>query len=289
MQADNDALMPAGGRMDDRQAMEIEISSDNIRAAQVAYFAAMMEELKLFQVADKLVEAFQNGRLPLGHSRTGKKLFKYWQDGPRRIPAVARRKFYASALGIPGGDAGNGSNREFPDLFLRFVIAVVSFARQATVSDLATRASRLGSSWEAVHRAASELAVNLSRLGSGWTYFMATQLQTETNDVIKLLSEPGIISAIGARDMWEVVDEVAARELGGARNSIRYRTMAASGTTIIGWLAKNARALSSNKLSHRLNPDAELFQACEQWLAVAGEMEERQQPSDPKQSLPSEA
>jgi hypothetical protein len=283
MPAGKDASTQAG------RALELDISSDNIRAAQVAYFAAMMEELKLFQVADKLVEAFQNGRLPLGHSRTGKKLFKYWQDGTRRIPAVERRKFYASALGLPGGEEGSGSNREFPDLFLRFVIAVVSFARQAATNDLATRASRLGSSWEAVRRAASELAVNLSRLGGGWTYFMATQLQTETNDVIKLLSEPGIISAFGARDMWEVVDEVAAGELGGARNSIRYRTMAASGTTIIGWLAKNARALSSNKLSHRLNPDAELFQACEQWLAVAGEMEETQQPADPKQSLPSEA
>jgi hypothetical protein len=288
MYADNDALMPAGSRMDHRQAMELDISSDNIRAAQVAYFTAMMEELKLFQVADTLVEAFQNGRLPLGQSRTGKKLFKYWQDGARRIPVTERRRFYARALGLPAGDQGGDVNREFPHLFLRFVIAVVSFARQATTNDRATRASLLGSSWEAVRRAASELAVNLSRLGSGWTYFMATQLQTETNEVIKLLSEPGIISAFGARDMWEVVDEVAARELGGARNSIRYRTMAASGTTIIGWLAKNARALSSNKLSHRLNPDAELFQACEQWLAVAGEMEE-QQPADAKQSLPSEA
>ena len=45
--------------------------------------------------------------------------------------------------------------------------------------------------------------------------------------------------AYGARDMWQVIDQVATLELGGARNSARYRTLATCGAIITTWLAKN--------------------------------------------------
>jgi hypothetical protein len=48
-----------------------DIVADNIRALEPAYFAAMLEEMKVFQVADKLVELFQSGLLPIGHRRAG--------------------------------------------------------------------------------------------------------------------------------------------------------------------------------------------------------------------------
>src|SRR5262249_55688655 len=44
---------------------DYQIVVDNIRAMQPIYFAAMLEELKVFQVVDKLVELFQNGVLPI--------------------------------------------------------------------------------------------------------------------------------------------------------------------------------------------------------------------------------
>ena len=49
------------------------------------------------------------------------------------------------------------------------------------------------------------------------------------------LSDQEILSAYGARDMWQVIDQVAA-ELGGATNSACYRTLGTSGATIVGWL-----------------------------------------------------
>src|SRR5207249_3525311 len=98
----------------------------------------------------------------------------------------------------------------------------------------------------------------------------------------------------GARDMWQVIDQVAALELGGAKNSVRYRTMAASGAIIIAWLAKKSRQLASSTFEPILdiieiqNPsprsngskatadptDYDLVNACEQWLAVTGTQEQ---------------
>jgi hypothetical protein len=63
-------------------------------------------------------------------------------------------------------------------------------------------------------------------------------------DVIRLLSDPEIESAYGARDMWQVISQVCQLELGGARNTVRYRTLATSGAIIIAWLAKNSKKLS---------------------------------------------
>jgi hypothetical protein len=132
--------------------------------------------------------------------------------------------------------------------------------------------------------------MNLSLHGYGMAYFMATDLQKQIRDAIKLLSDPDIKNAYGARDMWQVIDQVAALELGGSRNSVRYRTMAAAGTIILAWLAKNARELSNSSFGPILNVDEirnptprppgtkatvdptdfDLVNACDQWLAVTG-------------------
>src|SRR6185369_9092915 len=98
-------------------------------------------------------------------------------------------------------------------------------------------------------------AMNLSLHGYGMAYFMATDLQKQIRDAIKLLSDPDIKNAYGARDMWQVIDQVAALELGGARNSVRYRTAAVSGTTIFAWLAKHARELGNSSFAPILDVD----------------------------------
>ena len=48
-----------------------EIVADNIRATQVLYTAAMLEELKVFQVVDRLTQLFQHGLLTVIRRSTG--------------------------------------------------------------------------------------------------------------------------------------------------------------------------------------------------------------------------
>ena len=275
-----------------------EIVEDNIRALQPAYFSAMFEELKVYQVVDKLLELFQNGILPIGKGDpggAGDSLFKYWKETANRVSEAERRSFYARTLGFVGGDDSSMPNREFNDLWMRFVSGVSSFIRQNNVDDLLRTKIPGAISQQQVRKAGRDLAANLSLHGYGMAHFMATELQKQIKDAIKLLSEDDIKNAYGARDMWQVIDQVATLELGGSKNSVRYRTMAASGAIIMAWLAQRSRDLSRTSFGSILdmeeirNPsprpngfkatisptDFDLVNACEQWLAVTGTQDEQ--------------
>jgi hypothetical protein len=271
---------------------DIEIQSDNLQAMQAIYFAAQLEDLKVFQVVDKLVELFQNGMLPLGKGNAGNTLYDYWKQAIKRMTETERRNLYFRTFGFAGGDPSAGApNREFNDLWLRFVSAVSSYARQVTVENLLRTNIPIPVSQQQVKKAARDLGANLSLHGYGIGYFAATELQNQIREIISLLSDSDIKTAYGARDMWQVIDQVASLELGGAKNSIRYRTMATSGAIIIRWLATHASVLVStdqiivldvNQLRN-LNTmrargvkatvaptDRDLVDACDQWLAVTG-------------------
>ncbi len=283
----------------------VEIVEANIHAMQALYFAAMLEELKVFQVVTKLVEQFHYGMLPLSKGVAGDTLFRYWKRGDDNFTELERRNLYVRAFGFPGGETTEIPNRECNDLWLRFVSGVSSFQRQVTIENL-LRPGGAGIpgavSQEQVRKSGRDLAGNLSLHGYGIAYFAATELQDQIKEIQKLLSDPEIKNAYGARDMWQVVDQVATLELGGAKNSVRYRTMAHSGAVIIRWLANRAPILASSSLERVLKEedirsqisakkrdmveptDFDLVNACEQWLAVTGtpeaQVEEWSQPSE---------
>jgi hypothetical protein len=275
---------------------DVEIVSDNIRAMQAIHFASMLEEMKLFQVVDKLVELFQNGLLPFGRGRAGDLLYGYWKKSTNRLGEVERRNLYARGFGLPGGDASIANpNREYSDLFLRFASAVSQYVRQFTVDDMLRSGTPFRVNEEAVRKAGADLAANLSLHGYGIAHFAATELQGQINEIISILGDPEVKNAYGGRDMWQVVDQVAALELGGARNGTRYRTMATSGAIVIRWLAERSSILRSgygqpllNMMEIRrpsprpagskptTNPtDRDLVDAVEQWLAITGTPDSR--------------
>jgi hypothetical protein len=276
-----DILLP-----DLEEEVDVEIIVDNLHAMQAIYFSAMLEELKLFQVADKLVDLFNQGVLPLGKGRSGDLLFDYWRKSNERFTEVERLNLYARSFGFPGGEPMQAPNRDFNDLWLRFVSAVSSFSRQLSLDNLLQAQIAASVSQEQVRKSGRDLAANLSLYGYGVAYFAATSLQEQIRDIIELLSSDEIKSAYGSRDLWQVVDQVASLELNGARSTVRYRTMATSGATIIRWLAKNRGELAaistpvideaavrrgSKSRRPTVDPsDRDVVDAAEQWLAVTG-------------------
>jgi hypothetical protein len=239
--------------------------------------------LKVFQVADKLVAAFQNGLLPVKKS-AARRLYQYWRESSQRLTANERKNIYTRVFGLPGGDHDVVPNQEFGGMWIRFVSSVSALARQRT-TDLESRAT----TEQKARVAGRDLAQNLSLYGYGVAFFAATELRNQVDQVVKLLSDREIQQAYGAHDMWQVVDRVASLELGGATNSTRYRTRATSGSVIIAWLANNARKFSGSgrapllslrnkssqlgkqgSLAIKSPTDADLVAACEQWLAVSG-------------------
>lgn len=255
------------------------IVQDNVRALGALYFSAMLENLRLFEVADKLIESFLNGLLPVGRGRAGESLFKYWKDSQTRISQAERRNLYKRVFGLPGGDDSTTPNKEFDDLWIRFISAVTTFSRPSTISARAYQ--------EQVRKAGRDLAVNLSLHGYGAAHFVAAELSKQIHDIVGILSAPEIKAAYGARDLWQVIDRVSNLGLGGSANLLRYRTMATSGATIITWLANNSRKLTratspvlNRKVARKTPPraefkttsrptDSDLINSSEQWLAVA--------------------
>jgi hypothetical protein len=275
----------------EQDVSNFEVISENIFALQPAYFAAMLEELKVFQVVEKVVELFQNGVLPVVKGDAGNLLFTHWKNAALRVSEVERRSFYARTLGFPGGDA-DSPNRDFKDLFMRFVSAVSSLVRQNTVDNLLRSNIPGAISQQQVRKAGRDLATNISSHGYGMAYPMATELQKEIKEAMRILKNREIQDAYGAKDMWQLVDQVAGLELGGAKNSVKYRTMASAGATVFAWLANKATQLASgsyvpildvvqlqNFPTYTTNPttkpsDYDLVGACDQWLAVTGTAED---------------
>lgn len=223
---------------------EAGIVAENLRAMGAMIAAAMFEELKAFQVADKLVELFQAGMLPLGRP-AGDRLHAYWREAANRLSEEERRSFAALTLGIVGGEPAGAGNRAFDALWLRFVSAVSTASR---------RPAQLS-------RAARELAGYLVRHDFRPA---AQRLRADVDAAARLLKEPELQRAFGARDMWQLIDQVAADQLGGARNSARHRHLARHGTTIVTWLAANLPRIGEDKGPL---PDETLVTACARWRA----------------------
>ena len=277
------------------EAVDVEIIAENLNAVQAIYFTWQLEEMRLFQVVERIVDLFRQGLLPLGRGAVGDYLFNYYKKASERITEGERRDLYMRVFGAPGGNPASEPNRDFNELWLRFVSAVSSFARQLTVERMLRNAVPMAVSQEQVRKAGRDLGANLSRNGYGIAYFAATELQQSILEFRDVLQNAEMRNAFGARDMWQVIDQVNVNYLGGARNTHRYRTQSRAGAVIIRWIANNVQRLANvggpviyieqivnpqlRAASGGNNPtvdpsDWDLVNACEQWLAVGGVQEQ---------------
>lgn len=280
------------------------VVAENVYLMGPMIFASMFEELKAFQVVDKLVEMSQRGHISLPRGKAGTQLYEYWRQAPNRMSEVERQTFYAMTLGMPTGQPGAQVNIEFQDLWLRFVSSVSSLVRENRVDALIRSSLPSAINQQQVKKSARDLVSNMSLFGYGMAYYAAIDLQKQINEMIQLLSDADMKATFGARDMWGVIDQIAQVELGGARNSSKYRTLATSGAIITRWLGDNldrlrdptlpvlelkaienppARLIGQSATSHPT--DYDLVNACELWLADSALDDMRvEQLSQPRES-----
>jgi hypothetical protein len=242
---------------------EADIIGDNVTALSAIYFAAMLEELKLFAVMDKVVEQFMNGALPIKRSSAGDPLYRYHRDAQTRINEFERRGLYARSFGVAQGSVDEAMpNREFNDLWFRFLSAVSLYGRELKSTE------RRMVSKEQVFKSARDLAVNLSLHGYGMAHFAAVELQSLIKSIKDTLSFPDVLAAYGVRDVWQLVERVSNMYLGGAVNGVRQRTMAQSGAKVVQWLADSSPVLIGP--IRDLLIDDTLISHVERWLSVTG-------------------
>jgi hypothetical protein len=283
---------------------DYQVVGDNIRLMGPMIFASMFDELKAFQVVDKLIDMSRSGVISLTKGKAGTRLYNYWREAPNRMNEQERQTFYAMTLGIPTGQPGVQVNKDFQDLWMRFVSSVSTLVRESRFDQLLRQTSPVAINQQQVKKAARDLAANMSLYGYGMAFYAAVDLQTQINEMIELLSDKDLMATVGARDMWGVIDQIAQVELGGARNSSKYRTLATCGAIITRWLADNLNRLKDPTLpminlqdvenpptrpsgqTATSNPtDYDLVNACELWLADSAMNEDRvEEMSQPRES-----
>ena len=224
---------------------EADLEQDNIRAIALIYAAWNLEELKLFQVLDRVVEVFMNGQLPVGFDNGGRALSEYYfDDDDQRLTEAARRMTYSRVLGVPGGEVSKEAppNRPFQDLLLRFLASVSEFERQRRIDDVVGTRSRidvLSNTGEQVRKAGFDLAANASLYGYGGTFFVAQRLAKQIERALRILSVPEVLSSYGVQSPFQVIERVCATDLGGTvPNVVQRRTMADAGKALLDLVAK---------------------------------------------------
>jgi hypothetical protein len=227
----------------------MEIVRENLYAVQALYFAWQLEQMRTFEVVDRIAALYRQGLLPLGPGSAGETLRRRTASVTERLAERERAVLYARALGVPGGDADEAEpNREFESLWLRFLASVALHARDDPAR---------------VQGAAWTLAANASVHGAGLGAAVG-RLATDVDDMMSVLCAPEVAQAYGVGDLWQVIDQVNTQEFGGAVNTIRYRTRAQAGSAVLEWLADHADEPAG------MTPDTDLAQASNQWLAVSG-------------------
>jgi len=244
-----------------------DIVKDNVLAVSALYFAGQLEELKFFAVADKVAEQFETGVVPMSRGPGGEAVYSYLKKAVDRLTEAERRGIYARAFGFAQGSVDEPMpNREFADLWIRFLSAVSVLTRETT----RMRAFRASLTGQQVFKNARDLAVNISLHGYGIGHFAAIELQETMKIIKKMLSYPDVLSAYGVNDVWQLVERVSAMYLGGSVNSVRQRTLAEAGSKIIQWLASKQQVLVKPGTTIDVTKETVLVDNVERWLAVTG-------------------
>jgi len=186
--------------------------AEDLQAAAALYAAAQLEQLGILRVCDRLVELYLRGGLPVG--------------GPAGITSQLDSLWLGRAERLPDDERG--------DLFARVVGAGFEHLLGRLVQALA--ASSLDE--DAVAWAADELRAHVDSHVGEDERAAAALLTAQLADALAILSDAEILNAYGARDAWELTDQLARLELGAAPPDIdRRQTLAAAGAGVVAWLA----------------------------------------------------
>lgn len=302
----------------EQEGVNTDLIGDHIRGVALLYAAWCLEEVKLFQVLDRVVEVFMNGQLPVGFDNGGRALADYYfEDDDQRLTEAARRMTYTRVLGVPGGEVSREAppNRAFQDLFLRFLASISEYDRQRRIGDVvaARRDDALSLTGEQVRKSGRDLAANATLFGYGGTFFVAQRLAKQIERALRILSVPEILAAYGVQGPFQVIERVCASDFGGTvPNIVRNRTMAEAGKGLLdivaahtpAWAGQSGRDLftdpfdippagstdgsrGSAQADIPLDVQQRLMRFVEHWLAVNGiKDEQRARLGEPEMSSP---
>lgn len=238
---DASRLRPGGARPGCRLAARLDAPTlpefepqrvaDRLHAAAVLYYAAQLDRLHLFTVADRVVHLFLAGFLPLPAGA----LVHAYASARTGFPTEDER---AAACARIVGDANPGA----PALLDLWLASAVAHPADPLACAVVARA----------------LAAALSRRSCP----IVTRIHAHVGAAVELLSDPGVLLAFGDRDLWHLVERIAAQYLARPLDVPRLRGRAVIGSAALVWLADHA-AIDD------LEPDDSLTHLGASWVALS--------------------
>ena len=202
--------------------------------AAVLYAAAVLEELSLIELVERLNELNQNKMLSIGAGAASNLLHEFWDKSYKRMPPKRRAALYAGLFGAPAGDGASASaNEEFPALFQALIAAIA------------------GGSADGVAPAAAAVRDNLDEHLDEATAKAATEMRGTLAELTAVLSDMELRSAYRADDMWHLVERVQ-DEFGGGPDVQSVRARAVAGAAVLHALPRLAEgeAADDDVVSH---------------------------------------
>jgi len=200
-----------------------------LEAAAALYTGATLEQVGPFTLVDRIVELWLARGLPIGTAGASSALDRYWLHRDDRLSDEERRDAYARVF-----------DARFDELWTGLVAALAQPTASAEARDHA----------DAVR---AHLGACVDEAILALTPLLYAQLRA----ALDVLGDREILATYGAGDIWQLIDQRARLDLGATPDVARARTMAASGTAIIAWLAEDDAVTE------------EVADAARSWLAVA--------------------
>jgi hypothetical protein len=227
----------------DSSAQPDDIRAPNIQAVSVILAAYYLEQARLFETVDWIMETWWNGRLPTGADAKIKVLDDYFWNSENRLTQNARHMQYSRVLGVPGGEVSTEvqPNLGFMDGFSRFVANLAEYDRQQRIGNIVAtqRGQALALTSELVRQSGRNVGAGASLYGWGGTQFAARRLADHIKKAFAILNIRDIQASYGVDGPWKVIERVAP-EFGAAPNVVKWQAMATAGKTILDLVAKYA-------------------------------------------------
>lgn len=233
------------------------IVSDNVRAMGTIYTAAVLEEMKLFEVADRIVALHAEGKLPIGKGGANA-VERYRKLAGKHLDRATRARIYAHALGV-GASTGSSSNTDFAPLWARFIEAAAEHEGQLA------KPKKGEVSQQALRAAARDLGENVTLYGYGAARFASQRLAHHLEAAMALLSTPELRTQYGAQSTWDVIETVATKDLGGGPAVEPLRAQAVAAARLMRWIALATKDLESGTAKLPPLPPGD----AEQWKKLA--------------------
>lgn len=212
----------------------------NIRATAVLYRAAVLDEMKLFDVADGIASESKGRATKLGASAQAK-IAAY--DAPKGRLTKRTRADFGELVTQPSQlvfeaivESSIEQMRAYADL-----VASVSQSASDFMKDNTSESQERDTLADRFGKASGALGLTLTHRGYGGAHYAASALAEQIKDAIALLSDPELQGAFGAKSMHDLIAQRTGKTAADVASLDRRAT---AGAALIEGLAANVELLS---------------------------------------------